>query len=213
MSKNTKDDDDYVFDIDTILELTKPKRHDPQEEAYEELLSFADEILERIGIGEPLGDFIGTKGSEVLSDSDMSDFISIIENPFIKYSLFSEEKNEDEQRKLFTNLYTFRTNDNIERKSNDFYKEILLKGAKHKKINLSSDQRAVIKILLDNYVAKKLNELHRSNRRSRHTKRHKKYTYKPGAKSLPTRLRSKSNKFNKSNKSNKSKANKTHKSI
>lgn len=189
MSKNSNDDDD----IEALLKPLKMKRYDPQEEAYEELVDFADKILEEIG-DEPLGHFIRTKGSDIITDSDIDEFIQIIENPFLKYSLFQEEKDEKTQIKLYTDLYTFRKNDNVELKSNDFYKEIIMKGSKYKNINMSKDQRAVIKIVLDLYVAKKLNDLYyRLNQQKKQTLKNKrKYTYRPGAKSLPTRLRTKS---------------------
>jgi hypothetical protein len=193
MSKNSNDNDDFDFDIEALLKPSKMKRYDPQEEAYEELVDFADKIHQEIGY-EPLGHFIRTKGRDIITDSDIAEFIEIIENPFIKYSLFKEEKDEKTQIELYTDLYTFRKNDNVELKSNDFYKEIILKGSKYKNINMSNDQRAVLKIVIDLYVAKKLNDLYyRLNQQKKQTlKSKRKYTYRQGAKSLPTRLRSKS---------------------
>jgi len=210
MSKNSNDDDD----IEALLKPLKMKRYDPEErqkEAYEELVDFADKILEEIG-DEPVGHFIRTKGSDIITDSDIDEFIQIIENPFLKYSLFQEEiaklklqlqnehnvelenKMEKLQVKLYTDLYTFRKNDNVEIKSNDFYKEIIMKGSKYKNINMSNDQRAVLKIVLDLYVAKKLNDLyyHLNQQKKQTLKNKRKHTYRPGAKSLPSRLRTKS---------------------
>jgi hypothetical protein len=220
MSKKSNND----LDISALLKLSKPKRYDPQEEAYEELVDFADKILEEIG-DEPLGHFIRTKGSDIVTDADIAEFIKIIENPFIKYSLFQEEiaklklqlqkenilevekKMENLQIELYTELYTFKKNDNVEMKSNDFYKEIIMKGTKYKNIHMSNNQRAVIKILLDLYVAKNLNDLyHRLNQQKKQTLKNKRnYKYRPGAKSLPTRLRTKSKSKSKSKSKRKSK--------
>lgn len=182
------------------------KRHDPEEEAYEELINFADEILDSIDSDVALGpfmeseEFYNDRGTGVISNMDIREFSKILENPNMSHNFFKEDqnnknitifeenKNEENQYKEIKKLFTIGKNESIDKKSNDIFRQILIRTNK-KKIKMTDRQKGIIRKLCEIYVIRKSDKTYRRKKRTITYK--SKYKYRPGAKSLTSKVKTK----------------------